>query len=244
MSRADVRPFAAFDIDGTLIRWQLYHAITDEMAARGHVKQADYQSMHNARMAWKKRSGSSFREYELQVVDIYQSMLKTVTYEQYLHAIDAVFEEYKDQVYTYTRDLIKRLRGHDYLLFAISGSPKEIVAKVADYYGFDDFVGRIDDHKDNAFTGESYSPIFKKDQTLKDLASKHNLSFAGSLAIGDSHSDVAMLQLVEQPVAFNPELSLYEYAKTRGWKIVIERKNVVFELESRDGNYQLVKTNP
>ena len=27
------RPFAVFDIDGTIIRWQLYHALADELAS-------------------------------------------------------------------------------------------------------------------------------------------------------------------------------------------------------------------
>ncbi len=26
------QPFAVFDIDGTIIRWQLYHALADELA--------------------------------------------------------------------------------------------------------------------------------------------------------------------------------------------------------------------
>ena len=32
------RPFAVFDIDGTLIRWQLYHSIADTLARLGHIE--------------------------------------------------------------------------------------------------------------------------------------------------------------------------------------------------------------
>ena len=31
------RPFAVFDIDGTLIRWQLYHAVADDMAKQNII---------------------------------------------------------------------------------------------------------------------------------------------------------------------------------------------------------------
>jgi hypothetical protein len=35
---------------------------------------------------------------------------------------------------------------------------------------------------------------------------------------------------------------LYDVANEKGWKIVVERKNMYYELESKDGKYQLVQT--
>jgi phosphoserine phosphatase len=74
------------------------------------------------------------------------------------------------------------------------------------------------------------------------MVEKHSLDFSGSLGIGDGHSDVSMLELVDTPIAFNPEKALFDHASQQGWKVVVERKNMVYELEKRDGNYQLVKT--
>ena len=74
-------------------------------------------------------------------------------------------------------------------------------------------------------------------------AGEQTPSLAGSIAIGNGASDISMLELVETPIAFNPEKKLFDYAKDRGWKIVVERKNVIYELETRSGKYQLVKTN-
>jgi phosphoserine phosphatase len=48
-----------------------------------------------------------------------------------------------------------------------------------------------------------------------------------------------MLEFVEHPIAFNPEDTLFEKAKTAGWDIVIERKNVVYTLKEKDGSYLL-----
>jgi len=78
---------------------------------------------------------------------------------------------------------------------------------------------------------------------LKKLVKQHSVVFTGSVGVGDSRSDATMLNLVEQPIAFNPERELFDYATRKGWKIVVERKNLVYELEKRDGKYQLVKTN-
>ena len=237
------RRFAVFDIDGTLIRWQLYHAIADELARRGHIKPESYQAMRQSRMRWKKRvGGSSFKDYEKQLILTYEEVLSTLSLDQFNEAVDAVFEEYKDQTYTYTRDLLNRLKKVDYLLFAISGSQSEIVAKIADYYGFDDYVGTIYEYKKNRFTGKKTIGSLDKAATLKRLVKKHHASLEGSIAVGDSASDGSMLELVQTPVAFNPERALFSKAVSSGWKVVVERKNVVYELEKSDGKYQLAKT--
>lgn len=243
MSESSGRKFAVFDIDGTLIRWQLYHAIADEMARRGHINSRRYQAMKDARLAWKKRSGSSFRDYEKQVIVIYEAVLKTLTFEQLEDAIEAVFQEYKDQVYIYTRDLIAKLKKAGYLLFAISGSQTEIVAKVAEYYDFDDYVGTVYIRSKGSFSGQKTIGSHYKDKTLQVMVKKHGAIYEGSMAIGDSQSDAAMLDLVEQPLAFNPDIELFSHAQSRGWKVVIERKNMIYELEKVHGRYQLAKTN-
>jgi HAD superfamily hydrolase (TIGR01490 family) len=242
MASKNGRPFAVFDIDGTLIRWQLYHAIADALAHQGHIKPKSYEAMRLARLAWKKRTGGSFKDYEKRVVEIYEAVLKTLSFEQLDEAIDLVFEEYKDQVYTYTRDLIAKLKKEGYLLFAISGSQTEIVGKVADYYGFDDHVGTLYERKHQAFSGRATVGSFYKDKTLKLLTDKHKTTYKGSIGIGDSLNDIAMLELVEQPIAFNPERALFAHARKRSWRVVIERKNMIYELEGKGGTYQLVKT--
>jgi len=236
------RKFAVFDIDGTLVRWQLYHAIADTLAAKGHIKAAAYEALKDARMGWKRR-GSSFRDYELQVIDMYESILKDLGYEQFEEAADAVFEEYKDQVYTYTRDLIAKLKKERYLLFAISGSQTEIVAKIAKYYEFDDYIGTVYERSAKGFSGNKTIGSLNKDRALKELVKKHGATFMDSYGIGDSRSDIVMLELVENPIALNPDRDLFEHALKKGWKIVIERKNMVYELEKHGGKYELAKTN-
>lgn len=231
--------FAAFDLDGTLIRWQLYHAIADSLARRGHINPETYQKMRDARMDWKKRTGSTFGDYEKQVIQTYETVLKTLSFQQFDEAIQTVFDEYKDQVYTYTRNLIKDLKSQGYLLFAISGSQKEIVEKIANYYDFDDFVGTDYFREEDKFTGDKFVASHSKDSVLKELATKHSAEFDGSIAVGDSESDIPMLELVERPIAFNPEAELFKYAKDKGWGIVVERKNVIYRLDKNGEVYEL-----
>lgn len=235
-----MKKFAVFDIDGTLVRWQLYHAIADAIVRLGYSSVEEFQKAKSARMKWKKRTHSeAFKEYEQTLVETVDKMLLSLTVDQFNRASEAVFEEFKDQVYTYTRNLITELKKDGYLLFAISGSQEEIVGKITEYYGFDDFVGSTYIREGDGFTGEKIVRTHGKDKLLADLVKKHSAGYQGSVAVGDSAGDISMLEVVEQPIAFNPERKLYEHAKKRGWKIVLERKNVVYELKAENDQYLL-----
>lgn len=236
-----VRPFAVFDIDGTLIRWQLYHALADELARRGHFGAIEYQAVKEARMTWKKReSQDSFKQYEHALVNLVDQAIVGLEVAELESASKTVIHEYKDQVYRYTRDLIRELKAKDYLLFTISASQSEIVGMLAEYYGFDDYAGSLYEVKDDRYTGEKdVLKSGRKPEVLKELADKHDATYDGSIAVGDSESDMPMLAAVGQPIAFNPTKLLFDHAKAHNWKIVVERKNVVYELEPKDDGYQL-----
>src|SRR5688572_4909151 len=236
--------FAVFDIDGTLIRWQMFHAIVDQLAHDGFLSADDYATIKIARMEWKSRRGEeAFRAYEAQLIRSFEKLLKTITVKEYVDTIDKVFEKYKDQAYRYTRGLITELKAKDYMLFAISGSGHEIVAKVAEHYGFDDFIGSDYKRAGDRFTGEMDVVVFRKPAALKAMAEKHGLSFEGSIGVGDSEGDISMLDIVEHPIAFNPSKKLFRHASERGWHIVVERKNMVYEFEAKDNAYLLTNTN-
>jgi HAD superfamily hydrolase (TIGR01490 family) len=236
------RPFAVFDIDGTLIRWQMYHAIVDRLAVAGHIPAESYERARDARMRWKHRAGEeSFREYEEELVSAYRSALTTLRVEDFQKAAQDTFDEHKDQVYRYTRDLIRELKSKGFLLFAISASQAEIVEMVGRYYGFDDFAGTFYEQEDGHFTGKIELILHRKTQSLKRLIAKHHALRLGSIGVGDSEGDIAMLEEVDRPIAFNPSKKLFHHAQAAGWDIVVERKNMIYELEPKDGRYVLAQ---
>jgi HAD superfamily hydrolase (TIGR01490 family) len=239
------RPFAAFDIDGTLIRWQLYHALADELAKSGHIDKKTFARIKGSRMNWKQRSHvDSFEEYETGLVGLLEQALTTISEAGFEKASLAVMAEYKDQVYMYTRDLIKDLKSQDYLLFAVSASPSLLVGMIAKHYDFDDFGGSIYEVKDGYFTGKvELLKSTAKPDFLRKLVVKHNASWQGSIAVGDSEGDIPMLSIVERPLAFNPTRELFEHAQRSGWRIAVERKNMTYEMEPKNGSYILAETN-
>jgi HAD superfamily phosphoserine phosphatase-like hydrolase len=238
------RSFAVFDIYGTLIRWQLYHAIADALAKTGHIEPALFDQARQARMQWKRRvAEDAFKDYEHILVNIYDKALATLTADDFMAAVQLVFDEYKDQTYTYTRNLIHSLQTQNYLLFAISASQEEVVEMLAKYYGFDAWAGSTYPRRGKHFTGKKV-PLKRdlKVKTLQGFISKFEATTTGSIAVGDSDSDIPMLDFVEQPIAFNPNKPLFSHAQKQGWKLVLERKNMIYELEPKDGSYVLAQT--
>ena len=233
---AEKSRFAVFDIDGTLIRWQLYHAVVDELAKTGHIPQATYDVIKKERLAWKNREHQeSFKEYERAIVHAYEEALPTLSPEAFDELAEKVAHKYREQVYTYTRDLIKTLKRDGYILLAISGSHKELIEHVAPMYGFDDWVGSTYHRDEGAFTGQSYIAAHYKADILRDLIKKHKLTTEDSYGVGDSFSDSAFLELVEHPIVFNPNRELLNVAMKHNWRIVLERKNVVYQLDNISG---------
>lgn len=233
-------PFAVFDIDGTLIRWQLYHVVVSKLAKAGALGPEAQTTLKSAMMAWKRRvDENAFKRYERLLVELYEEALQNISTKLFDGLVSEVIEEYKDQSYVYTRNLLKQLKQDGYKLFIISGSHLELIEHIGKHYGFDDWIGTHYERTEHAFTGKVAVSTLQKDQSLKLLLERNDVTLTGSVGVGDTKSDIPMLKMVEQPLAFNPDRNLFAVATENGWKIVVERKNVIYELESRDGTYVL-----
>ncbi len=235
------RPFAAFDIDGTLIRWQLYHALADVMAKQGIIDGEKYISVLRARQLWKfRQSANSFADYEVELVNLINTGIVGLKYTAYKRFCDDVIKRYQDQTYTFTRDLITELKGQGYILFAISASPIELVRQIGTYYGFDDYGASRFEVNNGKLTGREELLIGPAKQALlKQLITKHDATTRKSIAVGDTGGDIAMLQMADQAIAFNPSRELFDHATKHFWQIVIERKNVIYKLKYVHGQYIL-----
>lgn len=235
-----MKKFAVFDIDGTLIRWQLYHAAVDRLAKKGYLGPTARDILHEARMVWKRREHpGSFHDYEQTVVKLYESALTNISVHAFDEVVDEIASEYKEQTYTYTRTLAKTLKEKGYMLFAISGSHHELVGHVARQYEFDDWVGSTYERRGDTFSGKKTIGKSNKADTLEKLVHKHSCTYKDSYGVGDSQSDAALLSVVSYPIAFNPDAELFTLSKKHGWTIVVERKNVVYELKAAAHGYIL-----
>ena len=72
--------------------------------------------------------------------------------------------------------------------------------------------------------------IENKANIVRRAVEKENLTLDDSYGVGDTEGDIPMLELVANPIAFNPNIALYKHASRMGWKVVVERKDVIYNL--------------
>jgi HAD superfamily hydrolase (TIGR01490 family) len=238
MSKKSEKKFAAFDIDGTLFRSGLYREVFFELIRMKALPENLHSQLAEKETAWQKRShGSAFKEFDQSLAELFDSQLPSLKIAYFDLAAERVIAQHKDNVYVYTRELIKDLKKQGYYLVAISGSQTELVEPFAQHYGFDNWIGQYSERGDEFFTGHVRKTHKAKDVFLKKLIKTENLSTKNSIAVGDSAGDIEMLELAETAIAFNPEKRLFEHAKKNHWKIVVERKNTIYQLEYKNGEY-------
>ena len=236
------RKFAAFDIDGTLYRNSLFMDLIAGLHAEGLMNDAACEEYLNKKQQWAERAhDNAYPEFvgtSLNHIDTYFADIRTRDVDRI--AREAVEAHYK-KTYVYTTTLLKELQASGYVTLAISASNEELVAPFAQKYGFDDYSCSVWHRSDDGttFTGEFDEGGSDKAAIVKKLVKKHGLSTEKSIAIGDTKSDVSMLDSVETAIAFNPDEALLDHAKKHGWNIVVERKSVAYKMEFKDGTYVL-----
>jgi HAD superfamily phosphoserine phosphatase-like hydrolase len=159
--------------------------------------------------------------------------MKGLPEKAFVDAAHIVVDRYRDRVYLYARELIAELKKKDYYLLAISNSPKGILDIFCDVLGFDKVYGRYYEvGQDKKYTGKIIDEhmIANKANLLKRAVKNNNLTLKGSVGVGDTESDISFLRLVEHPICFNPNANLFKHAKRRHWKVVVERKDVIYKL--------------
>ena len=235
-----MKQFAVFDIDGTIARTSLFLTTVHEMIKRGMIDPKHQQNLQTAQLKWQHRKTTgAFEAYERTAIAIIHQELTNIKVSAYNSILDTVIDSAIEETYRYPVKLIKQLKAKGYLILAISGSETQSVARFCQRHGFDDWIGS-DYHSDGVyFTGVVSNAAAKKAEHLDDLIKKHKLSLKGSVAIGDTESDINMLKLVEQPICFNPNQQLKKQAMRAGWPIVVERKNVIYELKPQAGSFVL-----
>lgn len=224
---------AIFDIDGTIFRSSLVIQLCQALVMAGIFPKTSQTEIEKEYLAWLNRKGS-YEAYINKVVKIYIKYIKGKQFSQVKRVADRVIFLQKDRTYRFTRNLIKKLKKQGYFLVAVSGSPDYIVEAYAKAIGFNACFGTQLEVINNKFTGKvvNLDSAFNKAGVILGLVKKYpKADFKKSIAVGDTEGDVNMLNLVGKPIAFNPNLHLAKIAKKKAWQIVVERKDVIFELK-------------
>jgi HAD superfamily hydrolase (TIGR01490 family) len=228
-----MKPVAFFDIDGTIFRSSLLIELVEQLVAEGIFPPEAQDEYEVPYRAWRNREGH-YDAYIAAIIKTFLTHIKGVHYGTFADVGRQVVAMKSKRVYRFTRDLLSELKERGYTLIAISQSPKTILDEFCEQYGFDKVYGRIYEiGPQDQFTGTVTEEhlIQNKATIAKRVFERHpELTKVGSVAVGDTDGDISLLELVDRPICFNPNQTLYTHAKRNGWEVVGERKDVIYKL--------------
>lgn len=232
---------AFFDIDGTLYRNALMIEHFKKLIKYEFIDPVIWhKEIKHIYKDWEKRYGD-FEDYLELLAGIYKEELKGENIDYIDFVASQVISVNGDMVYKYSRDRINWHMEEGHKVFFISGGPDFLVEKMAAKYGVKEYRASeyiIDE--DNKFTGEVY-PMWdyvNKQQALDEFVEKYKIDLKNSYAYGDTTGDLSMLRMVGNPIAVNPNKKLLLTIKeeenlSEKTSIIIERKDVIYKLNSR-----------
>ena len=226
---------AVFDIDGTIFRSSLIIELVNLLVKKGVFPKGLNEEIEEEYIAWANRQGS-FDNYISKIVEVYIKYIKGTNESAVKNAAKEIINYQKNKVYIFTRELIKKLKKENYYLLAISGAPEIIVSEFANALEFDKYYGARYEVINKKFSGRIINDTaWNKHEILSQFIKNNNkFDLKEAVGVGDSEIDITFLELVGNPIAFNPDFKLATYAKKKKWKIVVERKNVVYKIKDFD----------
>lgn len=226
------RKIAIFDIDGTIFRSSLTIELVDALIQE-KIFPADAAEEYAAvYRQWLDRK-DSYEKYVHAVVKVYNKHIVGKSHQKVMSVARRAASFHRNRVYRYTRDLIRELKRRKFVLIAISHSSAVIVQEFARHLGFDRIYGRLFEiDARGRYTGQHLflELIDDKAKLLEHLVEKKKWTLTGSVGVGDTESDISFLGMVDKPICFNPNRKLYEHARRQGWRVVVERKDVIYHM--------------
>lgn len=212
---------AIFDLDNTLIAGDSDHQWGEFLVRRGDVDAEHYQAAND-------RFYQDYLDGSLDILAYQQfvlSELKGRPPEQ-LDALRRTFmEEVIDDLWLPRAEALvadHRERGHT--LMIITATNDFITAPIAERLGVPHLIATRAERDDNGFyTGRVAGvPSYRegKVERLGQWLESHGESLAGSWFYSDSHNDLPLLGKVDNPVAVDPDPTLEQAARERGWPIL------------------------
>lgn len=217
---------AIFDINECLVDGFFITDFADYLAFRGHFDKACSGAIKAAWMQYKKGEMDYGKAADL-VIEKFAEGLNG----QNVKLIRRLFEEFVEEgrlpLFNYSRRLFNLVRSYCKTL-AITKCPL-FAGAMRSIFPFDFILDTRLGVKDDVYTGkivQSLSGKGKKEAALKEWLRKTGASLKGSLGFGDSHHDLAFLNLVSHPFVLNPGKEMRSIAKKKKWPVFDQMSKV------------------
>jgi len=211
-------PLAIFDLDNTLIGGDSDYLWGEFLCDEGIITD---------RESFQKMNDYFYHQYEIGELDIYawaEFSFKVLSE----HSFDKLNQLRKDFMETKIRPIflekaqncIDNHKKNGDSVLVITASNTFVTKPIVEMYGIEHLLATEPEFVSGRFTGKvSGIPCFQsgKIDNLMPWLEKNNENLIGSYFYSDSHNDLPLLELVDNPVAINGDLILTAVANENGW---------------------------
>ena len=215
-----VLSLAIFDLDNTLLggdsdflwgRYLIEHGLVD----------GEYYERENRRF---------YEEYKVGTLDIYE-FLRFSLQPLSQHDMATLHEWRKNFIQEKidaimlpaARALLQQHRDQGHTLLIITATNRFVTEPIAAILGVEHLLATEPEVKHGRYSGNvSGTPCFRegKVENLKLWLKANGMNLASSWFYSDSLNDMPLLEMVTHPVAVDPDDTLADHARLRGWPII------------------------
>ena len=210
-----------FDLDNTLIGGDSDYLWGEFLCEEGIIVDP---------VSFQKMNENFYQQYEIGKLDIYawaEFSFKVLTE----YSLDKLYELRQNFIQQKIEPIflekaqscINQHKEKGDTVLVITASNSFITAPIAEMYGIDHLLATEPEFKSGRFTGKvSRIPCFQsgKIDNLMPWLDKNGENLIGSCFYSDSHNDLPLLELVDNPVAINSDKVLTSVALENGWPVL------------------------
>ncbi|MDC1509104.1 HAD-IB family hydrolase [Oceanospirillaceae bacterium] len=211
---------ALFDLDNTLLAGDSDHGWGQFMVSERLVDGDDYAAKNDA-FYQDYLAGTldmvAYAEFALAPLTRYSAEQLKVIHQKFMQTIVIPMVAIKAQA------LLKKHREAGDVLVIITATNDFITAPIAQYLNIPHLIATPTQCIDGRYTGKlSGSPCFKegKIDKLNAWMTLHKKTIEGACFYSDSHNDLPLLELVDEPFAVDPDATLKAHALANGWPVM------------------------
>jgi HAD superfamily hydrolase (TIGR01490 family) len=211
---------AIFDLDNTLLAGDSDHAWGQFLVDKGIVDADVYQRANDHFLQQYQQGGlniDEFLEFAIKPLEAHSKQQLDQWHQQFMiEAIEPIRLPKAEQL------LEKHRQQGDYLLI-ITATNEFVTGPIATSLGVDHILATVPEFINGAYTGKVAGiPCFQtgKVERLNQWLTNSGHSLADSYFYSDSHNDLPLLEVVDHPIAVDPDPLLTERAQQLGWPIM------------------------
>lgn len=214
---------ALFDLDNTLLAGDSDFEWAEFLISQGVLDRELHQA-RNAKFYEDYKQGTldihAFLEFQLKPLSMHPRAQLDAWHRLYMES------KVRPMMTEKSRALVEKHRAAGDLMMVITATNGFVTGPIAREFGIEHLIATVPEEVDGEFTGRvSGIPSFKEGKVTRlnqwlESRGQSLADFESSCFYSDSLNDLPLLNIVDHPVAVDPDPTLRAYAAEQSWPII------------------------